>query len=206
MTTPAIRLWHCTGARSMRCVWMLEEMGLPYELTVLPFPPRMFQKDYLAINPLGTIPYLVDGDVKMTESSAICHYLGETYGPTPLVLKPGERDYARYLNFMFMSDATLTFPQTLVLRYTQLEPPERRVPQVADDYAKWFYGRLRAIETALAEGEHLCAGRFTAADITVGYALHLATSLKLDAKFPPAVAAYYARLAARPAFQRAAGK
>ena len=74
----------------------------------------------------------------------------------------------------------------------QLQPNGRSVQEV--------------IETALAEGEHLCAGRFTAADITVGYALHLATSLKLDAKFPPAVAAYYARLAARPAFQRAAGK
>lgn len=201
-----MKLYHCTGARSMRCVWMLEEMELPYELEVLPFPPRMFKKDYLAVNPLGTIPYLIDGDTRMSESSAICHYLGESYGPTPLVLHPGDRDYGRYLNWMFMSDATLTFPQTLVLRYTQLEPPERRQPQVAEDYSKWFNGRLRAVDAALAENGWLAAGRFTAADITVGYALHLATRLNLAGGFSPAVAAYYARLSQRPAFQRAAGK
>ena len=66
---------------------------------------------------------------------------------------------------MYFSDATLTFPQTLVLRYSQLEPEERRNPQVATDYAKWFLGRLRAVEAATANSETLCAGRFTAADI-----------------------------------------
>ena len=126
-----MKLYHCKGARSLRAVWMLEEMGLAYDLVVLPFPPRVFQKDYLGINPLGTIPWLEDGDVRMSESSGICHYLGETYGPTPLVLKPGEGDYGAYINWMFFSDATATFPQTLVLRYTQLEPEERRVPHPA---------------------------------------------------------------------------
>src|SRR5579864_3841094 len=80
-----ITLYHCDGARSFRPVWMLEEMGLPYELKMLPFPPRVFAKEYLALNPLGTIPLMIDGDVKMTESSGICHYLGTKYGPTPLM-------------------------------------------------------------------------------------------------------------------------
>ena len=71
-----ITLYHCDGARSFRPLWMLEEMGLPYELKMLPFPPRVFAKEYLAINPLGTIPFMIDGDTKMTESSGICHYLG----------------------------------------------------------------------------------------------------------------------------------
>ena len=71
-----ITLYHCDGARSFRPLWMLEEMGLAYELKMLPFPPRVFAKDYLALNPLGTIPYLIDGETRMTESSGICHYLG----------------------------------------------------------------------------------------------------------------------------------
>ena len=84
-----ITLYHCDGARSFRPLWMLEEMGLPYELKMLPFPPRVFAKEYLAINPLGTIPFMVDGETKMTESSGICHYLGTKYGPTPLVVGAG---------------------------------------------------------------------------------------------------------------------
>ncbi len=81
-----ITLYHCDGARSFRPLWMLEEMGLPYELKMLPFPPRVFAKEYLAINPLGTIPFMVDGETKMTELSGICYYLGSKYGPTPLVV------------------------------------------------------------------------------------------------------------------------
>lgn len=198
-----MKLYHCKGARSLRAVWMLEEMGLDYELVVLPFPPRVFKKEYLGINPLGTIPWLEDGEARMSESSGICHYLGETYGPTPLVLKPGEQDYAAYINWMFFSDATATFPQTLVLRYTELEPEERRIPQVAEDYRKWFLGRMRFVDAALEGKEYLVAGRFTAADIAVGYAVYLAKRLKIDGELSPRVQDWYARLTARDAFKRA---
>lgn len=155
-------------------------MGLEYELNVLPFPPRALQKDYLDVNLLGTVPCMVDGDLKMTESSGICHYLVERYGPTPLAVEPSDPEYGSYLNWLYYSDATLTFPQTLFLRYTRLEPEERRVPQVAEDYRRWFLGRLRLVEAATADREFLCCGRFTIADICVGYGLKLATSLGID--------------------------
>src|SRR5690349_13212656 len=106
-----ITLYHCHAARSFRPLWMLEEMGVPYELKMLPFPPRVFAKDYLAINPLGTIPYMIDGETKMTESSGICQYLGTKYGPTPLMVGEGDAAYGAFLNWMYFSDATLTFPQ-----------------------------------------------------------------------------------------------
>lgn len=198
-----ITLYHCHFARSFRPLWMLEEMGLPYELKMLPFPPRIFAKDYLGINPLGTIPFMIDGETRMSESSGICHYLGTKYGPSPLVVGVDEPDYGAFLNWMYFSDATLTFPQTLVLRYTQLEPVERRVPQVAEDYAKWFLGRLRAVEAAIASRETLCAGRFTAADVVIGYALLLAETLGLSKDFGPNAAAYLARLKQRAGFTRA---
>jgi len=198
-----ITLYHCDGARSFRPLWMLEEMGLDYELKMLPFPPRVFAKDYLALNPLGTIPFMIDGETKMTESSGICHYLGTKHGPTPLMVGEGEAAYGAFLNWMYFSDATLTFPQTLVLRYTQLEPEERRSPQVATDYAKWFLGRLRAVEAATAASGTLCAGRFTAAYIVIGYALRLATSIGLAKDFGPNVSAYWTRLQQRKAYQRA---
>jgi glutathione S-transferase len=198
-----IVLYHCAGARSFRPLWMLEELGLAYELKMLPFPPRVLAKEYLAINPLGTIPYMIDGETRMTESSGICHYLGTRYGPSDLIVDVREPAYGAFLNWMYFSDATLTFPQTLVLRYSRLEPEERRSAQVATDYARWFLGRLRAVEAATATAETLCAGRFTAADIAVGYALRLARSIGLANDFGPNVAAYWARLERRDAYQRA---
>jgi glutathione S-transferase len=198
-----ITLYHCDAARSFRPLWMLEELGLAYELKMLPFPPRVLAKDYLATNPLGTIPFMIDGDTRMSESSGICHYLGLKYGPTPLMVSPDEAAYGAFLNWMYFSDATLTFPQTLVLRYSELEPEERRSPQVATDYARWFFGRLRAVEAATAGAETLCAGRFTAADVVIGYALRLASNIGLAKDFGPNVAAYWDRMQQREAYRRA---
>jgi glutathione S-transferase len=139
----------------------------------------------------------------MTESSGICQYLVDRYGPTPLCVAPEEADYGLYLNWLHRSDATLTFPQTIVLRYTRLEPEERRVKQAAEDYTQWFFSRLRSVEAALADREYLCAGRFTIADIAVGFALYLAETLDLRGGFKPRTEAYYQRLSARPAFREA---
>jgi glutathione S-transferase len=198
-----ITLYHCANARSFRPLWALEELGLPYELKMLPFPPRVLAPDYLAINPLGTIPAFFDGATRMTESAAICQYLATRYGPTPLAVEPQEEDFGPYLNWLYFGEATLTFPQTIVLRYSQLEAPERRLPQAADDYSRWFLARLRGIDRALADREMLCGGRFTVADISVGYALMLARVIDLDKKFPAAVAAYWERLSERNGFRRA---
>ena len=198
-----ITLYHCSGARSFRVLWMLEEMGLSYELKMLPFPPRVVAREFLSLNPLGTIPLMIDGETRMTESSGICHYLGTIHGPTPLIVGADEPAYGAFLNWLYFSDATLTFPQTLVLRYTRLEPEERRSPQVATDYAKWFLGRLRAVEAATAKAETLAANRFTAADIVVGYALLLADRIGLGKDFGPNVGAYWQRLQQRDGYKSA---
>jgi len=198
-----ITLYHCDGARSFRPLWMLEEMRLPYELKILPFPPRVHAREYLQINPLGTIPLMLDGDTRMTESAAICQYLATRYGPSPLAVEPHEPTYGAFLNFLHFGEATLTFPEAIVLRYSRIEPDERRQPQVVDDYARFFYGRLRMAEATLASSDYLCAGRFTAADISVGYALLLSHYNGLSEKLPGAVRAYWERLRQREGFQRA---
>jgi len=198
-----ITLYHCKRARSMRPLWTLLEMGLPHELVVMPFPPRYLHKEFLKVNPLGTVPAMVDGDLVMTESAGICQYLVDRYGPTPLAVGKDEHDYGNYLNWLHRSDATLTFPQTLVLRYTRLEPPEKRNPQVAADYRKWFLARMRSVETAMADREYLCANRFTIADIAVVYAIVLAQSLDIDEVFTPNVKRYWDRITQRPAYKQA---
>src|SRR6202022_252456 len=112
-----------------------------------------FAKEYLALNPLGTIPFMIDGETRMTESSGICHYLGTRYGPTPLMVG-------------------------------------------ADEPAEDPFG-------IIAQAETLCAGRFTAADIVIGYALRLADNIGLAKDFGPNVAAYWQRLQARDGYKRA---
>lgn len=140
----------------------------------------------------------------MTESAAIIQYLATRDGPSVLSVEPGDPAYGDWLNGLHFGEATLTFPQTLVLRYTRLEPADRRNPQVADDYGRWFSARLKGLEPRLAaNGGWYCAGRFTGADISVGYALLLAQTLGLDARFSPAVADYWARLQTRDGFVRA---
>lgn len=198
-----ITLHHCLSARSFRPLWTLEEIGLPYTLKVWPFPPRVHAKDYLAVNPLGTVPTLTDGETWISESAASCQYLAARHSAGQLDVGVAEPEFGAYLNYLHFGEATLTFPQTLVLRYARFETPERRQPQVADDYAKWFLARLRPLEPRLAEREFLCAGRFTAADVSVGYALMLAEILGLHERFPPAVLAYWRRLQQRPGHQRA---
>ena len=198
-----ITLHHCVSARSFRPLWMLEELALPYTLRMLPFPPRALARHFLEDNPLGTVPLLVVGDTRMTESAAICQYLAARYSPTQLDVPATDPAHGAYLNWLHMGEATLTFPQTLVLRYTHFEPEERKQPQVADDYSRWFLARLKAIDAALQQQDFLCAGRFTAADVSVHYALMLASHLGLALQFPDAVRRYHQRLEQRPAFQRA---
>ena len=195
-----MKLYHCSNARSLRPLWALEEMGLDYELVNMEFPPRFMHEGYLDINPLGTVPTFTDGDLTMTESAGICQYLVDKYGPHSIGMSVDEPGYGEYLNWLHRSDATLTFPQTLVLRYSRLEPEERRLPQVVEDYGKWYLSRLRSVETAMEGKEFLCADRFTIADIAVGYALFLGVSLGLDERYKPNCKRYLAGLMARPGF------
>jgi len=196
-----MKLYHCQGARSLRCVWALEEMGLDYELETLPFPPRIFAKYYKAVNPLGTVPALIDGGVMLTESVGICHYLAEKYGPTDLAVRPVEPDYGAYLNWMYRADATLTFPLTIVFRYAALEPEERRSAQVAEDYRKWFLGRWSSVESWLDGRDYLCASRFTMADICVSFALYFANTLGVSEALSPNVARWWEDISSRSAFR-----
>ena len=201
-----LTLHHCADARSFRALWALEEMGLAYDLRLLPFPPRRRAPDYLAENPLGTIPLLVDtgpwGEARLTESAAIVQYLCTRHGPSPLAVGASDPAYGAWLNWLHHGEATLTFPQTIVLRYRVFEPA-KGLQGAADDYAHWFARRTVLADAALTASEWLCAGRFTAADISVGYALMLAATLGLHDTLSERLRAYWARLQERPGFARA---
>jgi glutathione S-transferase len=177
-------------------------MGLDYDLEVMAFPPRFLHEGYLDVNVLGTVPYFEDGETKMTESTGICHYLVERYEQWDFGLKSDDPEYGNYLNWLYHSDATLTFPQTIFLRYTRLEPDETKAA-VGNDYRKWYLARLRMLNARVTEHEFLVADRFTIADIACGYALFLGESLDIAKDYKPQTFDYLERLKAREGFQRA---
>jgi glutathione S-transferase len=191
-------------------------MGLKgYNLVTMPFPPRVFHREYLKRNVLGTIPYFEDSETGagMTESCAAPQYLLNVLDPTnPLAVQVHENDYGAYLNWLSHADATLTFPQTVVLRYTLQEPGVADAAAVG--YGKWFVARLRMIDNFLSEEngspEFLCEGRLTIADICVTYALYLGQTLvmpgddaPLSARYKPQTKAYLERMMRRPAWAAA---
>lgn len=195
---------HCYNSRSLRPLWALEEMEIDYDLETMKFPPRFRHEGYKNLNILGTVPYFVDGEsISMTESTGICYYLVERYKQHQLGLNVEHPQYGDYINWLFQSDATLTFPQTIYLRYSYLESEENRLPEVAESYAQWFIKRLNRLDEHIKDKEYLCDNRFTIADIAIGYALYLGELLRLSEQFTPQVQAYLARLKARPAFKRA---
>ncbi len=200
MTKPV--LYTCARSRGLRATWAAEEAGADVDLRILPFPPRYLAPEYLAINPLGTVPMLADGDSRMTESCAIAHYLASKDGPSELVIAPGERDYAEYCDFTFHADATITFPQTVYMRFVMFEK-DKGLQDAGHAYAKWYWKRLVKVEQRLEGREFLCGDRFTVADICVGYALILSQSVGLDEGVPDSLKAYRERLTSRAGYQRA---
>ena len=193
-----IKIYGTENSRAMRPIWTAEEIGLDYELIMMPFPPRVFMKEYLDINILGTVPYMIDGDIRMTESVAISQYFVEKYGPTDLQVTQDEKDYPLYLNWLYHSDATLTFPQTVVLRYKFQEPGV--ADAAVEGYSRWFVSRLKLLEESLNNKEYLCSNRFTLADICVSYAINLAEALGIEQAFKPNIKRWSKNLFSRPAF------
>eukprot|EP00929_Paragymnodinium_shiwhaense_P063612 TRINITY_DN31777_c0_g1_i1.p1 TRINITY_DN31777_c0_g1~~TRINITY_DN31777_c0_g1_i1.p1 ORF type:complete len:225 (+),score=19.98 TRINITY_DN31777_c0_g1_i1:74-748(+) len=204
----SITLYHCNHARSFRVLWTMHELGLKnYRLVTMPFPPRFTVPDYpKLVNVLGTIPCFLDGDTKMTESCGAPMYLVEKYGPTSLRVLPEEPDFGAYLNWITHADATITFPQTVYMRFA-LQEAQKGWGAAGEAYAKWFIARLRLLDKTLEDGrEYLCAGRFTIADICVHYALDLAVGTGIAEKFgpfKPRTQAYLDRLKLRPCYESA---
>lgn len=193
-------LYHCPDGRSFRPLWALEELGLDYELRVLPFPPRFRAPEYLRENPLGTIPLYIDGETRMRESVAICAWLAERYGPE-LAVRSSDPGYDRYLDALIFGEASLTWPQGVCLLYSRFEREERRLPRVAEDMRMRIVTLLDDTVQRLGAGPFVLGEGFTMADISIGYALKLAGYCEVP--LPGSLQLYYERLCARPAFQRA---
>ncbi len=202
MTNPKMKVYFAPDSRAVRTVWLLEEIGLPYELERFKLGQKeMRGPEYARINPNGRVPTLIDGDTTITESTAIAQYLGAKYAPH---LVPGvEADnFATYLQWLHYAEGMIMPPVNNYVVETILLPPERRNEALAKRAMKVLSRALLAAEAHM-QGREYISGAFNIADTITGHAVVISRRLGADFGSLPNLSAYADRLEARPAFKAA---
>ena len=189
--------------RGFRVVWLLEEMGLPYRLRDVDLLAGV-QNDaeFLAINPSGFIPALRDGAVIMVESIAIMEYLLGRYGPSRLAPGPQDAAFPLYQQFLHLGEAGLAASIYFVSGARNIAPAAERDNWSARQAMSTFTSRMTLVTRQLERAPCMAGDDFTAADISVGYALEMARK-NVGVEFGADVQAYMERLRARAGYQRA---
>jgi glutathione S-transferase len=194
-----IRLYHCPETRSMRTLWLLHELQIPFELIEMPFELSATRSpDYLAIHPLGRVPCLVEGDCKLFESGAITEYLCERFPEAGLGRLAGEPERYEWLQWIHYSETVAVHAAALVQQVHFIKPEERS-PTVSRLESRRLQKAIEVIDSHLGQREYLLRSAFSAADISIGYSLHLAYRFVTLKRFAH-VESYYDRLRQRPAF------
>ncbi len=201
-----MKLYHSDKSRSTRVLWLLEELGLKYELERLPFDRKSLQSvDYLQLNPFGKVPVLVDDAVTMFESVAIIQYVLNRYGEGRLEPAMSSPQYGEYLQWMHFGESTLMGPVAQIALHAMLLPETERSVEQETAGRRAFAHYARQLEKLLSTRTYLVGDDFTAADIVMGYTLASASAFGAIPEECTAVRAYLGRLQERPAFRRAFG-
>ena len=189
--------------RGFRVVWLLEEMGLPYRLRSVDLLADVEDDaEFMAINPAGFIPAIQDGDAVMVESIAIMEYLMARYGPTPLAPAPHDPAFPAYQQFLHLGEAGLAASMYFVVVSRNLAPEAERDNWGARKALEVFESRRGLVTRQLALAPYLAGDSFTAADISVTYALEFAQRTG-GAALGETERAYVARTSQREAYKRA---
>jgi len=198
-----LKLHFAPMSRAVRILWLLEELGLPYELNQMAFHPKDLKSDeHRARHPLGRVPVLEDGDVTLWESGAITEYILERHkngGLKPAVDSP---EYPAYLQWFHYCEGMVMPPVNTIVVHTMLLPPDRRDPTALGQAQRLLTRTLAPVDEALAGKDYLI-GDFSAADTMLGHSAIMSNRLGCVPDEMTNLKAYVARLEARPAFQKA---
>ena len=198
-----MKIHHAPNSRSVRALWLFNELGLPYELKIYPLGDKsMRTPEYLKVHPLGRVPALEDGDLTIFESGAIVQYVLDKYGDGAMVPATRSPDYPTYLQWLHYAEGMIMPQVNIIVVETIFLPEERRNQTNVDRATKLLTRMLTAVDIHLRDREFL-AGEFSGADIMTGHACIVSGRLGADISDKPNVAAYIDRLEARPALQKA---
>ncbi|MEQ1931554.1 MAG: glutathione S-transferase family protein [Parvularculaceae bacterium] len=200
-----LKVYHAAPTRSVRIVWALEELGLPYET-----PPFKFDRAYLktpewrAMSPLGKVPVVFDGKERLIESVAIIHYLSEKYADGRLSRRPRDADYGQFLQWLHFGEAGMGPYAGMLIGQTRILPPEQRIEAMKQWAIMESKNACDFVEESLGDKPYLLGDDFSLADISVNYMLHLLRlSGESKAIVGPRTYAYYTRLCERPGWKKA---
>ena len=201
-----MKLYFMPRTRAIRPLWLLEELGVPYELVKLD-PSKQENKTpaYLAVHPLGEVPALVDGDVTLIESSAICLYLADRFPEKHMAPLVGSTERGPYYQWLLFAEVSIEPVVLEFYKHAQLPEEKKASAHLQDELARHrvrMNDVLNVVDTGLNGREFLVGGHFTAADLVMASILHLANTLKLLEGHPRLVE--YVKLhTRRPAVMRA---
>ncbi|SUZ68948.1 uncharacterized protein METZ01_LOCUS21802 [marine metagenome] len=200
-----IKLYHIPRTRSVRIIWLLEELGLDYEVEVLTGDAKSAPA-FLKISPFGKVPAIEDGDLVLTESVAIVQYILSEYGQGRLHPPVDSKEYAQFLQWLNFGEATLMQPIAEVIVNKLFRPEEHQHQFSIDNGTKNFSDMARVIDGVLANSDYLVGDAFTAADIVTGYSLNVADMLGLISETDGIahLRDYIDRLRSREAFKKIA--
>jgi glutathione S-transferase len=195
-----LKLYGVPRSRAMRALWMLEELGLPYENDKVSFAGGTRTPAFMKLNPNGHIPVLQDGDFVIWESLAINLYLARKYDKGLWPRTPEAEGHTYQWSIWSMTE--LEEPIITCFLHRVMFPEAERDAAKADDAAQRFKTPARVLDSALAGREHLLGSSFTVADLNVASVACLAPLLGLDMSATPHLAGWLGRCTARPAFGR----
>jgi glutathione S-transferase len=198
-----MKLYYAPHTRAVRPRWLLEEIGAPYELVRIDLSKGEQKKpDYLGIHPHGVVPALVDGDVALFESAAICAYLADKFPDKRLAPPVGTPARGLYYQWLVYAMATEEPPVLQVFLNTVMLPEAERSAAAVEDARKKWANVAGVLTRSLSGRTFLLGEQFTAADVMIGSIVGWSGTLGLLAGFPE-LEDYSKRLSDRPAFKRA---
>jgi glutathione S-transferase len=199
-----LKLFHAAQSRSIRPRWLLEELGVPYEVERLSLSAGDNKKpDYLKLNPNGQVPTLVDGDLALWESAAICQYLTDKFPEKGFAPPAGTPERAKYYQWIHFAMSGIEPSAVTIFLHTIMKPEAERLPQVVAPARETLQHAVGVVDAALAGREWLLGSKIGTADVMVGSTLGWCSMMGLLGDATPNAQAYLARIAERPAYQRA---
>lgn len=197
-----LTIYHVKGTRSVRVIWLCEELAIPYQVEVIDFSPAFRDSaEWRSKSPTGKVPAMTDGALTMFESGAMADYLLERYGEGRLSPTPGTPDSALCHQWSWFAEATFARPLGEIVNHNRCAPNGAVVDFVIEDCKARTRTCIAAIEEAVADADYLVGNTFSVADIMTGYSLMLASNFGVLTDDYPNTQAYFARLGQRQGFQ-----
>ena len=198
-----LRIYHVTGTRGTRVIWLCEELGVDYEVEKIDFSAEYRgSPEWRQLSPIGKVPVMTDGDLVMLESGAMVQYVLDLYGQGRLVPATTSQDYGLYLQWLWFAEATFARPLGEIVNHGRGFPDDARIEAVVSEMADRAEVCAVAVGEQVKDRHYLLGDEFTAADIMMGYSVMLVEALIPD-RMPNTLLPYWQRLQARPSYQRA---